>query len=154
MTRKIPESAIELIKRKEGFKAKKYKCPAGYWTIGFGHKIQEGEIFKEPMTPQFADNLMRTEAQYFADGVDRLVKVHLTDNQFTALLSFVYNFGLGQFKTSTLLKKLNDGKYLSAANELDRWVYADGKRSDGLIERRKEEKELFLSGVKEMEGSV
>ncbi len=77
-------------------------------------------------------------------AVNRLVTVPLTQNQFDALISFVFNLGIGNFRTSTLLKKLNAGDYTGAAKEFPPWVRADGKQLPGLIKRRDAEKALFL----------
>ena len=81
---------------------------------------------------------------YAAQAVDRLVKVPLTQNQFDALVSFVFNIGDGAFAASTLLRYLNKGRYQEAAVEFMRWIHAGGKRLDGLIRRRRAEQELFL----------
>ena len=80
----------------------------------------------------------------FEKTVNTLVKSKLTQNQFDALVSFVYNVGSGNFSSSTLLVKLNQGKYLEAANEFLKWNRAGGKPLSGLTRRRAAERELFL----------
>lgn len=148
MTRKIPEKAIEIIKHYEGCRLKPYRCPAGKMTIGYGHVIQPGEVFKE-MTIDYAESLLEWDLQRFAKAVDEAVKVHVTDNQFGALVSFAYNIGIGAFKESTLLKKLNDEKYKEAVGQFLRWIYANTKELPGLVKRRVAERNLFLSGMEE-----
>jgi lysozyme len=97
-------------------------------------------ITKEQAVTYFNHDIFEVEAQ-----VSSLVKVPLTDNQFSAIVSLVYNIGSGQFQTSTLLRKLNRGDYDGAANEFGRWVYDNGKKLDGLVTRRENERELFLT---------
>lgn len=76
--------------------------------------------------------------------MSKYVKVKLTQNQFDALVSFVYNVGVGAFRTSTLLRKLNNGDYVGAAAEFKRWKFGGGKELPGLVRRRKAEEQLFL----------
>lgn len=92
-----------------------------------------------------AQNLLEKDVARFERGVNRLIKVELTQNQFDALVSFAFNLGLGNLKDSTLRRELNLGKYENAAEEFHRWVYAGGVKNRGLIKRRKLEAELFLS---------
>ena len=147
MTRKVPERAIDLIKEFEGFRRNLYVCPAGKPTIGYGHVIQPGEKFFIPMTEEYAETLLGMDLERFCKGVDELLKVHVTDSQFGALVSFAFNIGLGAFKQSTMLKMLNDGKYKEAGGQFMRWVFADKKQLPGLVKRRAAERNLFLSGI-------
>jgi lysozyme len=87
---------------------------------------------------------MQHDLKIFERAVNGAVKVPLTQNQFDALVSLSYNIGVGAFKKSTLLKKLNSGDYKGAANQFDVWVNAGGKRLAGLVRRRAIEKKLFL----------
>ena len=141
---KISNKGKDLIKKYEGCKLEAYKCPAGIWTIGYGHtdgNVTSGTIISQEQ----ADKLFNQDIKKFEKGVGQMVKVLVNQNQFDALVSFSFNLGLGALQNSTLLKKLNTKDYQGAANEFDRWVYGGGKKLEGLVRRRREEKELFLS---------
>ena len=138
-------AAISLIQEFEGLELKAYKCPAGIWTIGYGHtgpEVYEGQT----ITKDEAEAILNNDLKKFEDGVDKLVTVHLTDNQKAALVSFAFNVGLGNLKNSTLLKMLNQGRYSDAAMQFLRWDKAGGKPLKGLSRRRAAERELFLKG--------
>ena len=141
----VSETGIQLIKKFEGCVLKAYKCPAGIWTIGYGHTsgVKEGQA----ITREQAEELLIQDLRPFEIGVNNLVNVPLNQNQFDALVSFCYNLGTGNLKNSTLLKLLNKGDYNGAAEQFDRWVYAGGKKLNGLVKRRAEEKKLFLTRV-------
>ena len=141
---------IALIKKYEGLRLKAYKCPAGVWTIGYGHTrgVQPGDR----ITPEQAEEYLREDLKDCEQDVMDLVEVFINQNQFDALVSFVYNVGadidtdhfaegLGD---STLLIKLNGGDPEGAAREFPKWVYAGGKKLNGLIARREAERQLFL----------
>lgn len=98
-----------------------------------------GDKINEALAEKFLDY----DIQRAASGVDALVKVPLTTNQREALISFVFNLGKGKLMGSTLLKKLNSGDYYSAAREFDKWIFSNGVKLNGLIARRKVERELF-----------
>ena len=144
--RPISDTALDLVKRFEGFSPTRYLCSGGKLTIGYGHVITKAHIkdFEKPITEQRARQILMMDMTYAAQAVDRLVKVPLTQNQFDALVSFVFNVGDGAFAASTLLRLLNKGRYQEAAVEFMRWIHAGGKRLDGLIRRRRAEQELFL----------
>lgn len=144
--RPISDTALDLVKRFEGFSPTRYLCSGGKLTIGYGHVITTPHIkdFEKPITEQRARHILMMDMTYAAQAVDRLVKVPLTQNQFDALVSFVFNIGDGAFAASTLLRYLNKGRYQEAAVEFMRWIHAGGKRLDGLIRRRRAEQELFL----------
>ncbi|QDL35698.1 lysozyme [Serratia liquefaciens] len=139
---KISEKGIALIKAFEGLNLRAYLCPAHIWTIGYGHtrKVMPGDT----VTPDEADTLLRQDIT----DAERAVKVHvsvpLTQGQFDSLVSFVFNLGVGNFRTSTLLKKLNAGDYDGTAQEFGRWIHAGGKALPGLVRRREAERVLFL----------
>lgn len=137
------DAGVSLIKSFEGCKLTSYKCPAGVWTVGYGHTGQ----FVKPglsITQSEADELLLHDLDVFEAGVENAVGVELNDNQFSALVSFAYNVGIGNFRRSTLLKKLNKGDYAGAAEQFERWNRGGGKVLRGLVRRRKAEKELFL----------
>lgn len=141
----INDAALELIKRHEGLRTTAYKCPAGVWTIGYGHTsgVRKGMRCTETQAEVWLMDDLRESEQ----AVDYLVKVPLTDNQRGALVSFVFNVGAGNFAASTLLRKLNAGDYASAADEFRRWNKASGKVLVGLTRRRAAEAELFSAAA-------
>jgi lysozyme len=139
----INDNALELIKRFEGLRLTAYKCPAGVYTIGYGHTngVQRGQRCTELQAELWLMDDLREAEQ----AVDYLTRVPLTDNQRGALVSFVFNVGGGNFAASTLLKKLNAGDYAGAASEFARWNKTGGKILPGLTTRRQAEAVLFLS---------
>lgn len=141
------QTARCLIGRAEGFSLTAYQDSVGVWSIGWGTTRINGKpvtrgmrITKEQAVDYFNHDIFEVEAY-----VTSLVKVPLTENQFSALVSLVFNIGNGAFKKSTILRKINAGNYDGAANEFDRWVYAGGVVLKGLVTRRNNEKELFLT---------
>ena len=142
MTQHINQAGLDLIKSFEGLRLSAYRDPVGIWTIGYGttRGVREGMQITERM----ADELLLGDVAYFENVVRSLVKVSLTDNEFSALVSFVYNLGEGNLSRSTLLKKLNAGDKRGAADELPRWNKAGGKVLQGLVRRRAAERALFL----------
>lgn len=133
---------IEIIKRYEGLRLKTYKCPAGVLTIGYGHTktAKQGQV----ITEDYAVELLRLDIADAERAVNKYVKAPINQNQFDALSSFVFNLGSGNFRSSTLLKKLNARDYLGAANEFKRWNKAGGKVLNGLVRRRESEANLFI----------
>ena len=105
----ISQNGIDLIKHFEGCELKAYKCPAGVWTIGYGHikGVQEGDV----ITEQQANEMLVEELHEYENYINTLVNVPLNQNQYDALVSWVYNLGGGNLKSSTLLKVLNSGDY-------------------------------------------
>lgn len=134
-------TGIDLIKQFEGLRLESYLCPAGVPTVGWGHtkNVKLGtKITREQAERYLADDYLEAESQ-----VANCVKVPLRVNQLDALTSFVFNLGIGNLRSSTLLKKLNKGDYEGAAAEFDKWVYSDGKKLAGLVKRRAAERKLF-----------
>lgn len=142
---KTGKEGKNLIKMYEGFKAFAYLCPAGVWTVGFGTTRINGQPVNEhhKVTVTEANVLLESDLKQFEDSINALVKVDLTQNQFDALVSFVYNLGAENFKKSTLLKKINVGEFSEAAEEFLKWNKAKGKILPGLTRRREAEKSLF-----------
>lgn len=135
---------IALIKRWESFQPKAYKCPAGVWTIGYGHTgdVKPGMT----VTEHQAEAILGLDLEKFEEGVDGLAKgLALTSNQFSALVSFSFNVGITALANSTLLKKLRKGDLKGAQAEFARWNKAGGKVLKGLTLRRADEAELFGS---------
>lgn len=142
--REINRAGLELIKSFEGLKLKGYLCPAGIPTIGYGHTgagVRVGQVITEAQ----AEELLRADLRRFEDAVFKLVGYHATDNQFSALVSFAFNVGAGEggLKTSTLLRKHNEGDYAGAKAEFAKWRMGGGKVLNGLIRRRAAEASLY-----------
>lgn len=133
-----------VIKEAEGLRLEAYKDGGGVWTIGYGHT---GKEVKKGLQIDLtaAEAYLTLDLQTAEDAVNKSVKVNLTQNQFDALVSLAYNIGATAFKSSTLVKLLNKGKYDEAAEEFPRWNKDNGKVVDGLTNRRVKERALFLS---------
>ena len=144
MTRRTSKAGIDLIKRFEGVRLESYRCPAGIWTVSAGvtgPHIKPGmKITEEESDAMFAEALTKFEA-----GVNAAVKVPLSQSQFDAVVSLVYNIGVPAFKSSTLLKLLNAGDYRGASEQFGRWIHAGSAVLPGLIRRRNAERDLFLT---------
>ncbi len=136
------KAGIGLIKKWEGCRTDAYKCPAGVWTIGYGHTATAKPDMM--ISHLDAEDLLREDLVRFEQAVASLVKVPLTQNQFDALVSFTYNVGTGAFRKSTLLVRVNAKHYNKASQQFRRWVTANGKELPGLVKRREEEEALFL----------
>lgn len=145
MEMKLSANGLNLIKQLEGLRLQAYQCSAGVWTIGYGHTtgVLSGDIIDEGQAEVF----LREDIVDPEDTVNRLVTVPLGQNQFDALTSFVFNLGSGNFRSSTLLRKLNAGDYNGAADELLRWIHAGGKSLPGLVRRRDIERKLFIYDI-------
>ena len=143
---KTSEVGKDLIRSFEGFRAIAYICPAGVPTIGYGTTKINGKSVQLGMkiTTQEADVFLEADLQQFEDAVRSNVLTKLTQNQFDALISFVYNVGITNFVKSTLLKKLNANKFDEAADEFLRWNKSKKKVLPGLTRRRNAERDLFL----------
>lgn len=139
--RAINAAGLAIVKRSEGLRLKAYICPAGVLTIGYG---STGPHVKPGMTitEDQAEGLLRSDLRRFEDGVAQLAKV-ATDNQYSAMVSFAFNVGLEALKTSTLLRKHNEGDYAGAKAEFARWNKGGGKVLPGLVTRRADEAELY-----------
>lgn len=138
----ISETGLDLIKAFEGLRLTAYVCPAGVLTIGYG---STGSHVKPGMriTEEEADALIEKDLERFEHGVESLVKVEISQNEFDALVSFAFNLGLGALGQSTLLRLLNQSKYMEAAAQFKRWDKAGGKTLAGLTRRRLAEAALF-----------
>lgn len=140
---------IPIIKKFEGLRLTSYLCPAGVWTIGYGStfyengsKVQEGE----KITIDRADGLLINTVHLFEKSVKGLVKSSINENQLGALTSFAFNLGVGNFKASTLLKKVNKNPSdPMIRDEFMKWNKAGGKVLNGLTRRREAEANLYFS---------
>lgn len=143
------EGAYGLIRPWETFSSYPYLCPAKVPTIGFGSTFyRDGTKVKlsdKPISLEVAESLMDYVATEMGNQIYELVEVILTQNQFDALVSFVYNVGIDAFSNSRLLKKINAGLMDEAALEFPKWNKSKGKVLGGLIKRRAQEMNLFNS---------
>jgi len=133
---------IALIKEFEGLRLEAYLCPARVWTIGWGHTkgVKQGDR----IDTSTAEKYLKEDIEEAERGIEKLVKVKLNDNQFSALVSFVFNLGIGNLQKSTLLRVINISP--NSANvgfQLKKWVYSDGQVLPGLVRRRAEEEKLY-----------
>lgn len=138
---KIGDAGLALIKEYEGCRLEAYQDSVGIWTIGYGHTsgVQAGD----KCTQDEADAWLLEDVKHAETCVNGAVTVPLTQNEFDALVSFVFNLGCKQFRSSTLLRKLLDSDYDGAAAELKRWNKAGGQVLAGLTKRRAAEEKLF-----------
>lgn len=142
----ISKNMIEKIKKFEGLRLSVYLCPAGVQTIGYGHTRNYPFSTNYRITEEQAEKYLYDDLKKFENSIKKLVKVPLSQCQYDALVSLVFNIGATNLKNSTLLKYLNNGEYSLAAEQFERWIYSNGKKLDGLIARRKAEKLIFLHG--------
>ncbi len=147
---KISKVGLKLIEEYEGFKSEPYLCPAGVPTIGIGTTYYEDgtlvTLNDAHISKKRALEILRHQVDtIYGSAVNRYVKVDLTQNQFDSLASFTYNLGASNFRTSTLLKRVNAERHNAAANQFKRWNRAGGKKLKGLTRRRKAESKLYLA---------
>ena len=137
----ISQQGVELIKHFEGCRLEAYLCPAGIWTIGYGHTldVKEGDRVDQ----EAAEAFLIEDLEEFEDHVQRLVEVDLSQDQFDALVSWTFNLGYGNLAASTLLATLNDGLYDEVPEQIKRWTRAGGRVLEGLVKRRNAEAALW-----------
>lgn len=137
----IGTKGLDLIKFFEGLELNAYQCAAGVWTIGYGHTkdVQQGMTISEAR----ANEMLAEELNEYESYINGLVTVELNQDQFDAMVSWVYNLGVGNLKASTLLKVLNAGDYDGVPAQMMRWNKAGGKVLEGLTKRRQAEADLF-----------
>ena len=143
----VSQKCIALIKSFEGFSAKPYLCPAGVPTIGYGStRYVNGnpvQLDDPNITEAQAVEIMQATLAPYEDAVNRYVIVEITKAQFDALVDFAYNCGAQNLRTSTLLKKINEGDFKAAQAEFPKWCNGGGKKLPGLVRRREAERVLF-----------
>jgi lysozyme len=143
---KCNAEGIELIKEFEGMLLHTYLDQKGIRTIGYGHTGED--VYAGLQISQAeAEAMLLHDLVKFEAGVDRLVRIKINENEFSALVSFVYNLGVGALAHSKLLYFLNANKREEASNEFSRWDECDGKPDPGLLRRRKAEQGLFLKPI-------
>lgn len=143
---KTSQRGTAFIKGFESLELKAYPDPGTGgkpWTIGWGHT--KGVKPGDRITELEADAFLAEDLAVFELTVKSAVKVPITQNQFDALVSLAFNIGGANFAGSTLVKKLNAGDPIGAADQFPRWKFANGKEMRGLVRRRAAERELFLS---------
>lgn len=148
----VPKTAVELAKRFEGFhrvpkldpgRAYPYICPAGYWTIGYGHLCNPKH---PPITEAEAEIYLAQDLQIAMDATLRYCPVLAIEpeERLAAIVDFTFNLGAGRLQTSMLRRRINQRDWVASAKELRRWVYGGGRVLPGLVMRRDAERALFL----------
>ena len=138
---KTSNTGIELIKVFEGCELEAYHCAAGVPTIGYGHI--KGVSMGDTVTLEQAEEMLVEELNEYEGYINNMVTVPLQQNQFDAMVSWVYNLGGGNLKASTLLKVVNSGDFNGVPEQIMRWNKAGGKVLEGLTRRRQAEADLF-----------
>jgi lysozyme len=149
----VPRAAIELAKRFEGFhrvvkadpgRVHPYICPAGFWTIGYGHLC---DAQHPPITEAEAEVYLARDLQTALVATLRYCPALVTepDGRLAAIVDFTFNLGAGRLQTSTLRRRINQQDWSSAATELGRWVHGGGTVLPGLVARRQAEALLIVS---------
>lgn len=145
---KMTEEGLALIRRFEGFRDTAYRCPAGVWTIGYGHTAQAGPpkvIAGMKISEAEARRILAADAARFADEVRAALTREVSDAQFSALVSFAFNVGGGALRSSSVLAAANAGRFDEVPGRLRLWVKAGGRVLPGLVKRREAEAALFMS---------
>lgn len=143
---KASKVAYEIIKKYEGLKLNSYKCPAGVWTIGYGHTATTREGMK--ITEKEAERLLEKDVEEIERTLNACIKVSLTQNQYDALISLAYNIGASKLCKSKLMQLVNINNFKEAAEEFLKFNKAriNGVMQElkGLNNRREAERKLFL----------
>lgn len=142
---KASGNAIKLIKEFEGCRYRAYDCPAGVCTIGYGHT--DGVYSGMTITQEDAERFLMQDVEKIEKAINQALLVKINQNQFDALVSFVFNIGIQAFYKSTLLVKLNLGAFKVIPYEFNRWVHIHGEFSKGLQRRRNQEVALFQKDI-------
>lgn len=139
----INQDGLDLIKHYEGCRLTSYQDSVGVWTIAYGHTgddVGPNVVWDQDQ----ANNALKADCERIERGVEELLTVTPTDNQFSALVCFAYNVGVGNLAHSHLLALFNDGDVDGAADQFLRWTHAGGVVLPGLVKRREAERQLFL----------
>lgn len=139
----IIDLAVPLLMRFEGFAAEPYRCPAGKWTVGYGHVIPAPDAIPHLLLSQ-ADALLQEDLRRFMTGLRRQTPCTLQPHQWAALLCFCFNVGLAAYQRSTLRRKVLREEHADVSEEFLRWVWAGGHKLQGLLRRREAEAALYL----------
>ena len=142
----ISADGIVLIKQFEGFSATPYLCPAGWWTIGYGHVLTLSErATYASIGEDWAERWLAMDVAVAENAVRQMISVPLRQHQFDALVSFTYNLGSGALQRSTLRRVINRGEKSAVPNQWMRWVWGGGRKLPGLVQRRAAELVFYLS---------
>lgn len=145
---KMTPEGLDLIRHFEGFRAKAYRDAVGVWTIGYGHTAMAGPPQVRPgqvISRDEAAEILASDVAVFSSGVTKAVQAELCDAQFSALVSFAYNVGLGAFRQSGVLRAVNAGDFAAVPRCLSLWVKAGKQTLPGLVKRRAAEAAMFAS---------
>lgn len=143
---RMSADGLALVKEFEGLRLKAYKCPAGVWTIGYGHTSAAGSPEVNSgmeITKDEAEAILKRDMVQYEAGVEKLVKVELSQGQFDALVDFAYNAGVGALAKSTLLKRVNEERFDDVPAEFMKWTKGGGRELPGLVRRRRAEVKLW-----------
>lgn len=150
---KTSDAGLNIIKKWEGLRLTAYPDPATGgepYTIGYGHTYRAGPPKVTPgmrISNAEASAILKVDLGVFESGVYKLLKRPPTQAQFDAMVSLAFNIGIGNFSKSTVLRKFNEGDFAGAAEAFMLFVKANGKTMQGLVNRRADERELFLIGT-------
>lgn len=148
----VPKAAVDLAKRFEGFhrvpksdplrRAHPYVCPAGFWTVGYGHLCKPDHT---PITETEAEVYLAQDLMTALAATLRYCPMLATESEsrLAAIVDFTFNLGGGRLQTSTLRRRINQREWSGAAQELQRWIYGGGKALPGLVSRRLAESVLL-----------
>lgn len=150
----VPQAAIDLAKRFEGFHrvpkfdlghAHPYLCPAGYWTIGYGHLCAPEQ---QPITEEIGEAYLAADLQIALLATLKYCPVLASEakGRLAAIVDFTFNLGAGRLQASTLRRKINQRDWHSSASELGRWVRGGGRILNGLVARRMAERQFLING--------
>ncbi len=145
---KTNKAGIEIIKHFEGYSSTVYADPIGIPTIGYGSiwDVNGKRLTMDhpPISEEVGEQLLKRELKHVERAIRHLIRVPLTENQFSAISSLAYNIGTSRLSSSTLRAKINREDYQGAADEFPKWRRAGGVILKGLVRRRAAERELFL----------
>lgn len=146
IVQQLTDAGMNMIARFEGFAATRYEDPpgSGKYSIGYGHQIQPGEVFNEPISRDEAKALMAKDTAHAQQVVRNVITHALTPAQFDALTSFVYNVGENAFRTGSVPAKVNAGNFAAAAVTMKQYIHSGGKVNNALIARRDAEASAFV----------
>lgn len=151
----VPALAVEVVKTFEGCQRvatrtpivtlEPYVCPAGYWTIGYGHVCAASQ---RRISMEQAEAFLAQDLETSLGWAARLSpNVFANTGRVSAIVDFIYNLGPGRYQTSTLRRRVNSNDWRGAATEARKWVYGGGRKLPGLVQRREVEAQLLLQGA-------
>jgi lysozyme len=129
----VPQQAVDIAKHFEGFSPVPYICPAGFWTVGYGHLCNQSH---PSITEDQGELYLQLDMQTAHRAVLRYCPVEMSEQRLAALIDFTFNLGVGRLQTSTLRKRVNEQNWSEAVYEIKRWVYGGGRVLPGLVKRR------------------